>query len=404
MANPGSKYADRICEGHLEYCTTDQQRMLVELASQGIGVNEIARRTGLHNTNISRSLKDTVARAEQAGFAPDLDLDVPLPGDLKLHRLTMYQDTDEAGNWTTKRRYVIGQRINTKDDLSRVVEAIDNAVANIKPCKPIPSPRKVHTELCNLLHITDYHLAAYASAAVGDGEWNMEIAEREFIRAVTSLIDQSPEAGVGIFSQGGDFLHYDSLKAETPGHKHLLDVSGYPGQMVEFALNMHIFAIEYMLKHHRQVVAIVQEGNHDEYSSIWLRKCLKQHFAKNKRVKILDTEFPYYAYLHGEIMLGFHHGHKKKNKELPALFASEPRYREMWGRAKYTYIHTGHHHQREQDMSEHGGAIVERHPTLAARDAYAARGGWVSWRAVNCITYHKSDGEISRRTEIPRES
>jgi hypothetical protein len=156
-----------------------------------------------------------------------------------------------------------------------------------------------------------------------------------------------------------------------------------------------------MLAHHKKVVVIVQEGNHDPMSSIWLRKALIQYFKKNKRVEILDVEFPFYAHLHGEIMLAFHHGHKVRNKSLPALFASEPRYREMWGKAKYCYIHTGHYHQREQDMSEYGGAIVERHPTLAARDAYAARGGYVSWRAMNCITYHKSKGEISRRTTVP---
>jgi hypothetical protein len=132
-------------------------------------------------------------------------------------------------------------------------------------------------------------------------------------------------------------------------------------------------------------------------------KSHEAYFSRNKRVEVLDTEFPFYAYLHGEIMLAFHHGHKVKNKSLPALFASEPRYRAMWGKAQYCYVHTGHYHQREQDQSEFGGAVVERHPTIAARDAYAARGGYVSWRAMNCITYHKTKGEVSRRSVVPDE-
>jgi hypothetical protein len=53
-------------------------------------------------------------------------------------------------------------------------------------------------------------------------------------------------------------------------------------------------------------------------------------------------------------------------------------------------------------MSEDGGAIVERHPTLAARDAYAARGGYVSFRGARAITYDKQLGEVERITVLPR--
>jgi len=74
----------------------------------------------------------------------------------------------------------------------------------------------------------------------------------------------------------------------------------------------------------------------------------------------------------------------------------------MWGKAKYSYIHTGHFHKKDQQADEFDGAVVERHPTLAGRDAYAARSGYVSWRAVNAITYHKTDGEVGRVTTVPR--
>ena len=73
----------------------------------------------------------------------------------------------------------------------------------------------------------------------------------------------------------------------------------------------------------------------------------------------------------------------------------------MWGQAKYCYIHTGHYHHQEQVTAETSGAIVERHPTLAGADAYAARGGYVSWRAAHAITYHIRTGEHSRKTVVP---
>lgn len=54
-------------------------------------------------------------------------------------------------------------------------------------------------------------------------------------------------------------------------------------------------------------------------------------------------------------------------------------------------------------MIEDGGAIAEQHPTLAARDAYAARRGWVSRRGAKVITYDKLDGEVARTTVRPKQ-
>ena len=100
-------------------------------------------------------------------------------------------------------------------------------------------------------------------------------------------------------------------------------------------------------------------------------------------------------------MLGFHHGHKVKMGSLQKIFSSEPRFREMWGKAKQCYIHTGHmHHER---VVEDAGAIVEQHPTLAGRDAYSARLGHVSLRGAKVITYHAVHGEIHRTTVRPIE-
>ena len=41
---------------------------------------------------------------------------------------------------------------------------------------------------------------------------------------------------------------------------------------------------------------------------------------------------------------------------------------------------------------------VEQHRTLAARDAYSARGGYLSGRDAKVITYHREYGEVSRLT------
>ncbi|CBY88559.1 hypothetical protein [Pantoea phage LIMEzero] len=45
--------------------------------------------------------------------------------------------------------------------------------------------------------------------------------------------------------------------------------------------------------------------------------------------------------------------------------------------------------------------IVEQHQTLAAKDAYASRGGWLSKRSASVITYHCEHGEVARLTISP---
>jgi hypothetical protein len=44
---------------------------------------------------------------------------------------------------------------------------------------------------------------------------------------------------------------------------------------------------------------------------------------------------------------------------------------------------------------------VIQHPTLAARDAYAARGGWISERAITAMTFHQEYGEVGTVTVSP---
>ncbi|MGZ8339159.1 MAG: hypothetical protein ACXW2U_05540 [Telluria sp.] len=44
---------------------------------------------------------------------------------------------------------------------------------------------------------------------------------------------------------------------------------------------------------------------------------------------------------------------------------------------------------------------VIQHSTLAPRDAYASRGGWMSERECTAITYHAKFGQVARNTVTP---
>ena len=100
---------------------------------------------------------------------------------------------------------------------------------------------------------------------------------------------------------------------------------------------------------------------------------------------------------HGDVSLFYHHGHRRKIADIDSVFAG--RFREMFGRTKFSYAHLGHLHN--DALVSTNLMKVERHETLAAPDAYAANGGWLSGRSAKVITYHKQYGEVGRLTLTP---
>lgn len=379
--------AERASPKQLEYWDAIQKHNSVTKAAKALKVN---RRT------VQRGMELLAKKLASAGYQPERGLSHPTASGFTTKRVSTLYDLD--GNIKTQWHI---QEPEKEAAYQAALEAIEGFVW--KPAPIIPKPTTTNSQLLTLITLTDFHLGMYAWQDETGDDWDMDIAVKVALGAVQRMIDGSPASGLGILNLQGDFLHYDLLDAVTTSSGHQLDRDSRTGKMVEVAIKVIMSAVELMLKHFGKVKVLMVEGNHDLIGSLWLRKAMKVIYSKNARVEIDDTEFPYYAHLHGEIMLGFHHGHKKKNTALPALFASEPRYRSMWGQAKYCYIHTGHYHHTEQDMAEGGGAIVERHPTLASRDAYSARGGYVSWRAAHAITYHNQSGEYLRVTVTPQE-
>ena len=378
------------------FCSTERQKLAVDLILvQGMGQREASRHAGLKDHVLKSAIHEVKEKAARQGYSPEHDWHNPVPDGHKIKGVSTFYD--ENGN-------LLRQWVKSQTDEERqfeiLCERLDNTLEGIRSFKPTKPPKETDENLLSLLTITDFHLGMYAWEAETGDDWNVEIARDVFLNSVHDMIQASPKSGTGILCQLGDFLHWDGILSVTPSSGHILDADTRYGKLVELAMSVMAEAVKMMLKKFDKVVVVSAEGNHDISGSIWLRKYIKHLFADEKRLSVIDNEFPYYAYLHGQTMLAFHHGHKVKLANLHKLFASEPRFRSMWGDANYTYIHTGHYHHER--LVEDGGAIAEMHPTLAGRDAYAARGGWVSRRGAKVITYDKSDGEVARVTVRPR--
>lgn len=275
--------------------------------------------------------------------------------------------------------------------------AFDALCADLKPIAPVKAPKTGETDLATLYTMTDCHVGMLAWDKETGADWDLTLAENILTHTLLRMIAAAPDSAVGILNQLGDFMHFDSLTPMTPTSHHILDADSRYQKVVQVAVRILRRVIDAMLVKHKTVHVEMKEGNHDPTGSVWLRVMFSMLYEKNPRVTINLSPNPYTIYQHGKTLLGFYHGHLAKLASLPILYAAQ--FPKEWGATEYRYIHTGHKHHVEE--REHPGVKVIQHPTLAAPDAYAARGGWLSKRQATSMTYSKTHGEIARGIFIP---
>lgn len=290
-------------------------------------------------------------------------------------------------------------KTSVTDEARRV--AMDAAAASMAERLPrvtaVRPPAGTVDALCNCYVLTDAHIGMLAWHREGGADWDIGIAEQTITGCFIRMVDTAPRAGSAVIAQLGDFLHFDGLTPVTPASGHVLDADSRFSKVVAAAVRILRRIVDYALTRHDRVTLLLAEGNHDESGSVWLRTMFAALYEGEPRLSVDDSSLPYYTHRHGDTMLAFHHGHKRKNADLPLLFAAQ--FPGIWGATSKRYCHTGHRHHH--DEREHSGMTVTQHPTLAARDAYAARGGWLSERQASAITYHARHGRVATTTVTP---
>jgi hypothetical protein len=267
----------------------------------------------------------------------------------------------------------------------------------LEPIEPVVAPEHANADLLTLYTMTDCHVGMLAWNKETGEDWDLEISERVLVETLLSMVAAAPASAIGLLNQLGDFLHFDSLSPMTPTNHHILDADSRYQKVVMVAVRILRRVIHAMLEKHERVHVEFKEGNHDPAGSVWQRVMFSMFYENEPRVTVGLSPNPYTVYQHGKTLLGFYHGHLAKKLALPILFAAQ--FPKEWGETEFRYVHTGHLHHVEE--KEHPGIKLIQHPTLAAPDAYAARGGWLSKRQATSMTYHKSLGEIARGIFIP---
>lgn len=376
----------------VQYASVRQLEYLEAVDKHG-SINKAAAALGVGRTTIQDSLKSLRRKAAASGFSPEHDMTRTVPEGYLVRGVSSLYDKDGK---------LSAQWVKSSIDQQRQAEmqkAAYAAMAEELPRLGVLAPvTSTQTNLCTVYTFTDSHVGMLAWHEEGGADWDLKIAEATLVGCFERMVASSPAAKECVIAQLGDFLHYDSaVSSVTPMHGHILDADGRMPKMVKVAIRVLRRLVDIALQKHEKVILLLAEGNHDISSSVWLRAMFQALYELEPRIEVIDSELPYYTHQHGETMLAWHHGHLSKNEALPILFASQ--FPKIWGNTTKRYAHTGHRHHAHE--KEHSGMTVIQHPTLAARDAYAARGGWMAERTATAITYHSKYGQVARTTVIP---
>lgn len=361
---------------------------LIEAFREHGSIRAVSAALGLHRRTVQRRVPNLARK----GWSPAHDMTKTVPdGYLVKGTSTLY---DEEG----KPRL---QWVKSSIDHERQRELMQAAIAAMVEDLPrLPRRKAVGSYLPQLLAgypIGDGHIGMLAWGEETGEDWDLAIAERTHCGAMAALVDAAPAAEYALVGNLGDWLHYDSLAAVTPRSGHNLDADGRYAKMVRVAIKVMRQCIESALAKHRIVYVVNSPGNHDETGALWLSAALAHIYEREPRVIVETTPSLFAYHRHGLVLLGIHHGHTCKPRDLAGVMATDRA--KDWGETRFRYWWGGHVHH--ESVIELPGVRFESFNTMAAKDAFAAAGGWRSARNMKCIVYHAEYGEVARHMVNP---
>lgn len=362
---------------------TDQQHyeLAKEFLESPLGIVEFSKLKGICAKTVRRAIKKNRHQIEY-----DIKDDQRLTG---VSKYTSWKDE----NGQTQAQWVKTD-VKHEELIEKLRDFAEGLKEEIPQIDPTPPPKITYKDLLNFYVITDAHIGMRSD------EWNLQIAEKVIKGWIEYMIKRTPDAHTGVLCFQGDTSHWDGHEPVTSMSGHVLDAACSTRSMGELVAHLINYAINRMLTKHKHVHVMYIDGNHDrskpQIGSVWLNLM----YANEPRVTIDTNESGYYAYEWGDVSLFSHHGHRRNINDISKVFAGM--YRDLFGRTKYSYGHIGHyHHVKRKPLGDDGLMDVQIHPTLAGKDDYAIKGGWLSQRGAKAIMYHKKFGEVDTATGRP---
>jgi hypothetical protein len=371
-----------------QYATPRQKEYLQAMDTYGTQA-ESAKALGVHESTIRKGVQAVKAKAASKGFAPEHDMTETCPDGYQVKGTSTLYDKD--GN---KKIQWVKTNVDKERQYEMMQEAIGALVSDLPRVEPLSYKGSPSSSLMAVYPLGDPHIGVLCWAAETGQDWDLVIAEKAYLEMFDRLIMTAPACDHAVIVNLGDFFHTDNMEGTTTRSGHSLDVDGRYAKMVQVGMLIIRRMIETALTRHKTVRVINAIGNHDDTSSIFLAEALRNIYDNEPRVIIDRSTGPFHYIEFGKWVAGVHHGHTCKADKLPLLMATDVP--DMWGRTFFRTWLTGHIHH--DTLKEYNGCTVESFRTLAAKDSYAAWGGYRSLQDSKCLVIHEEYGEVERHT------
>lgn len=356
-------------------------------------VNEIARKFSMSRPTVKNILKLMGMTHDSPVWTEDIiekNSEDALVDDLLQRKIQNVLVKAEQKEWSRiKKDANLWRRL---DLLSKEIEGRFVTSQNYQP--PALKTNKKEDPFVAVISPTDYHWGKYAS---GPDPYNRDIARERLFNCTIELLSRlvirgNPEKIV--IAIGGDGLHFDTYDKRTTRGT-LQDVDGTPE---EIAWSWVELCRDYvnLVAQVAPVELFVIPGNHDRFTTVFLRAAMKGWFSTVKNVNVVEVLSPRQYMKYGNSMLSFLHGDIGKVKDWPAIIAGENPV--MWGQTKHKFIFTGHYHT-ERELPTFGNVTVYRMPSLAGTDTWHFNNGYKSRKALVCYIVDKEKGVIATEIE-----
>ena len=375
-----------------EYATERQWEYMVAIEEYG-SHEKAAAALKCNRSSVTRARAAVKKKAASRGYSPDHDMRGGAPDGFVVTRRSHLTDADGETKlqWTR----IEPEKERQYEAMKQAVEAL---VEPIEPQSPIPVELVAFQD--NLLAaypVGDHHHGMFAQADIAGGDFDIKEGERLLCAAMDYLVKSVPSCEKSLIAVLGDFLHYDGVKGVTPKSGNVLDVCGHFHDMVRVAIRSLRYMINSALQHHKSVHVIIETGNHDLATSVFLRECIAQIYENEPRITVDTSPQNVHYYQFGQNLVGVSHGDNTKMKDLPLLMATDKP--QEWAESKHRVWWTGHiHHQQLQDFV---GCTCESFRILPPADNYAHGKGYRSQQGMKAIVFHKDHGEVARYNVTP---
>ncbi|MGF1452260.1 MAG: hypothetical protein ACFB21_09340 [Opitutales bacterium] len=304
----------------------------------------------------------------------------------------------ETDKIKTIRNYQHKMVIAKPNMLADIRQVLDELVATAQAGAPSYPPLQYEASSdphMMVLAAPDLHIGKLALLEETGEAYDLSIARELYIDAVRNLAGRvcaTHAIDRILMPIGNDFLTADNLsKTTTRGTPQ--DHVGSQYETLKHASRAASAAID-LLQPIAPVEVLMVPGNHDEYTIYALGMILEAQYGQCPQVTVINQPLPRHYITYGQVLIGYAHGHREKQRLLPMLMANEAR--EHWGHTRFREWHLGHyHHTRDVcylGTVEDEGVIIRILPSLSAVDRWHKAKGYRAQRAAQALVYHPEAG------------